>query len=163
MRVLLLFGLAAALAGCVTGGLPTIAADVESTSLANVRSLNLFTPSLPGELGTKFNSLLENKLTEKLSNVLNPGARWTLTVVNVEYTTPHHEQKFAHYKLALEVELVDVAGKRGWHAIVGTPEVEAKPSWNEQQIREHLVNAAADALVLKLPLGRIELGEEKLK
>ena len=53
--------------------------------------------------------------------------------------------------------------KRGWHAMVDTPEIEAKSNWSEQQVREHLVVAAADALVLKLPLGRIEMGEEKLK
>jgi hypothetical protein len=160
---LAMVGLAAGLTGCITGRLPEVVAEVEATSLANVRTLNLFTPSLYGEEGKLFNPLLERRLRERMANILDSGARWTLTVVSIEYTTPHFKQKTPHYQLELEVELTDLEGKRGWHAVVGTPEIAARPEWSEARIREHLVIAAAEALVGRLPLGRIEMGEEKLR
>jgi len=163
MRAFLLLFVGAALAGCGGGMLPEISADVEATSLANVRSVNFFSLSLPGEKGELFNELLEAQIRRRMEGHLNPGARWTLAVVDVEYTVPNFKQKKQHYKLSLEAELVDMNGVRAWQAAVETPEIEASPEWSEQRVREHLAGAAVDALVTKLPLGRIELGDEKLK
>ena len=135
MRIILIIGLAAALAGCVSSRLPEIEAEVEATSLANIRTVNMFSLSLPGETGKMFNLLLENKLREKLAGFLQPGSRWTLMVVNVEYTTPHFKQKTPHYKMALEAELVDINGKRGWHTMKEeTPEIVAKSEWSEERM-----------------------------
>lgn len=163
MRLFLLAALTAALAGCVGGRLPEVDAEVEATSLANIRTVNLFSLSLHGEVGELFNELLEVKLRERLAGYVDPGSRWTLTIVKVGYTTPHFKQKTPYYKMTLEAELVDMNGKRGWQAVAGTGEIVANPEWNEERIRVHLADAAAEALIEKLPLGRIEMGEEKLK
>jgi hypothetical protein len=161
MRTLVILALASVLAGCGGGRMPEIEAEVEATALANVRTVNVFTLSLPGETGRMFNDLLETKLKEKLAGHLNPGSRWTLTVVNVEYTTPHFKQETPCYRLALEAEMVDMHGKRGWHAKkVETPEIPAGPDWSEQEVREQLVDAVVDALVSRLPLGRLDVEEE---
>ena len=162
MRIFLIAGILAVMAGCA-GGAPDITAEVEATNLATVRKINLFTPSLAGEKGELFNLFLTKKLNQQLADYLNPGARWTLTIVKVDYTTPHYKQKEQHYKLALEAELTDMHGKRGWHAISGTSEITADPAWSEERIRDLLVEKAVEELVKNLPLGRIEMGKEKLK
>ena len=153
MRMLLIFGVLAALAGCASGNGIDLSAEGKATSLANVTTVNLFTPSLPGEEGELFNALLEKKLRGRLGSFLHPGARWTLTVVDIEYTTPHYKQETQHYKLMLEADLVDMDGKRGSPIIIWTPEHVAQEGWTEPQIRELLVDAVIEALVPKLPLG----------
>jgi hypothetical protein len=162
VRTLLIVGLVVVLAGCASGQ-TDVTAEVKATSLANVRKMNLFTPSLLGEEGKIFNSLLAQKLTQRLTDYLHPGARWTLTIVHIDYTTPHFKQKEPHYKLTLDAEMTDMYGKQGWHATVGTSEIPAESGLTEEQVRERLVDKAVEALFLQLPLGRIEMGEEKLK
>ncbi len=149
--------------GCQAAKLPTIVAQVEATSLAAMRTVNLVTLSLAGEDGEKFNKLLEQKLTETLGIYISHGSRWSLTVLEVKYVTPHFKQEIQHYKLSVEAELVDLDGKQGWRAVVATPELIAGPEWPEGQVREHLVDSAVKALVEQLPLIRMEEEEEEEK
>jgi hypothetical protein len=146
--------LLAVLAGCASGG-AAITSEVEATHLANVRKINLFTPSLLGEEGVLFNSLLREKLTNRLAAYIHPGARWTLTILAAEYTRPDYKQSDPYYKLMLEAELTDINGKQGQHVRAGATETVAgleQTAEQEAAVRVRLVETAVDTLVSKLPL-----------
>ena len=159
MKAFLWVAFVVMVAGCSNPKLPEITAEVEATSLANVRTINLFGVSLYGEVGEKFNRFIETALRQRLAPYLSQGARWTLTILDVKYAAPHFSHKTPHYKLSLYAELVDVNSKQGWQATVETPELVAGKEWSEEQIRNHLAYAAVDALVSKLPLSRIREAE----
>lgn len=147
--------------GCGGGRLRDIAATGEATRLYDLKRLTLRAVSLPGEEGEMFNALVQGKLEEKLASYLSSGSRWTLVILDVEYTEPHHSQRTPHYKLVLEAQLVDISGKRGLYTPEGiaTPELVDEHNVGEEKVREHLVDAVVDALVEKLPLYRVKRGE----
>lgn len=153
--MLLVAVLAAALAGCIMSRMPEVEARVDAPSLAQARKMNLYTVSLYGKDGELFNPLLDYKLRQRLAGMLDPGAYWTLTLVDIKYTRPNHRQATPHYKLALQVQLTDMHGRRAWPAVIETQEIPAKGWYKEEQVRERLAEAAVIALVSELPLGQL--------
>jgi hypothetical protein len=155
MRMLLVAGMVVALAGCIMSRMPDVEARVDAPSLAQARKMNLYTVSLYGRDGELFNPILDYKLRRRLAGMLDPGAHWTLTIVDIRFTRPSHRQETPHYKLALQVQLTDMYGRRAWPAVIETQEIPAKGWYEEERIREHLAEAAVAALVAELPLGQL--------
>jgi hypothetical protein len=159
MRMLLVAGMAVALAGCLMSRMPDVEAKVEAPSLARARRMNLFTVSLYGKDGEAFSPILDAKLRQRLGGILDPGAYWTLTLVDLRFVRPNFRQESPYYQLALQVQLTDTEGRRAWPAIIKTEKVAAKSWYDEERIREHLAEAAVNALVAELPLGQLSLPE----
>ena len=111
MRMLLIAGMVVALTGCLMSRMPDVEARVEAPSLAQARKMNLYTVSLYGKDGELFNPILDYKLRQRLAGMLDPGAHWTLTIVDIKFTRPSYRQEIPHYKLALQVQLTDKSGR----------------------------------------------------
>jgi hypothetical protein len=157
MRMLLIAGMAVAIAGCMVSRMPEVEARVDAPSLAQARKMNLYTVSLYGRDGELFNPLLDYKLRQRLAGMLDPGSYWTLTIMDIRYTRPTELQETPHYQLALEVQLTDMEGRCAWPAVIKTQQIPAKAWYDEAQIRERLAEAAVNALVAELPLGQLSL------
>ena len=155
MRMLLLAGMVVALAGCIMSRMPDVEARVDAPSLAQARKMNLYTVSLYGRDGELFSPILDYKLRQRLGGMLDPGAYWTLTLVDLRFTRPSELQDSPHYQLALQVQLTDMQGRRAWPAVIKTEKIAASYGYDEARIRERLAEAAVAALVAELPLGQL--------